>query len=84
MRKSTQHRNRLRVGILDLDIFGPSIPKLMGLDRSEEPRLTSGQSRSAQAAASLDHRSRRWRPNTFGEPWDAVHVDGLPAAEVRV
>lgn len=31
-----------RVGILDLDIFGPSIPKLMGLESSEEPRLTEG------------------------------------------
>lgn len=31
-----------RVGILDLDIFGPSIPKLMGLENTPEPRLTSG------------------------------------------
>ncbi|KAA1475454.1 P-loop containing nucleoside triphosphate hydrolase protein [Dentipellis sp. KUC8613] len=31
---------RLRVGVLDLDIFGPSVPKLMGLDRAEEPNLT--------------------------------------------
>ncbi|KAI0320137.1 P-loop containing nucleoside triphosphate hydrolase protein [Amylostereum chailletii] len=30
-----------RVGILDLDIFGPSIPKLMGLDLAPEPNLTS-------------------------------------------
>ncbi|KAH8096856.1 P-loop containing nucleoside triphosphate hydrolase protein [Cristinia sonorae] len=31
-----------RVGILDLDIFGPSTPKLMGLESAEEPRLTEG------------------------------------------
>lgn len=24
-----------RVGLLDLDIFGPSVPKLLGLDRGE-------------------------------------------------
>ncbi|KAI0068515.1 P-loop containing nucleoside triphosphate hydrolase protein [Artomyces pyxidatus] len=34
-------RRRARVGILDLDIFGPSVPKLMGLDRADEPHLTS-------------------------------------------
>ncbi|KAJ7479973.1 P-loop containing nucleoside triphosphate hydrolase protein [Mycena galericulata] len=33
---------RLRVGVLDLDIFGPSVPTLMGLQNSEEPLLTSG------------------------------------------
>lgn len=31
-----------RVGLLDLDIFGPSIPKLMGLEGAGEPMLTSG------------------------------------------
>ncbi|KAI0946899.1 hypothetical protein AcW1_010227 [Taiwanofungus camphoratus] len=32
---------RPRVGLLDLDIFGPSIPKLMGLESAEKPNLTS-------------------------------------------
>ncbi|KAI0762784.1 P-loop containing nucleoside triphosphate hydrolase protein [Fomes fomentarius] len=31
---------RPRVGILDLDIFGPSIPKLMALENADEPELT--------------------------------------------
>ena len=35
-------QSRLRVGLLDLDIFGPSVPKLMGLDTAEEPHLTDG------------------------------------------
>lgn len=32
---------RPRIGLLDLDLFGPSTPKLMGLDDSDEPELTS-------------------------------------------
>ncbi|KAK2462782.1 hypothetical protein APHAL10511_005173 [Amanita phalloides] len=32
---------RLRIGILDLDVFGPSIPTLMGLQNAPEPQLTA-------------------------------------------
>jgi len=37
-------RPRKKVGILDLDVFGPSVPKLMGLEGLGEPELTSGMS----------------------------------------
>ncbi|TFK24560.1 P-loop containing nucleoside triphosphate hydrolase protein [Coprinopsis marcescibilis] len=32
---------RLKVGVLDLDVFGPSVPTLMGLTNAGEPDLTS-------------------------------------------
>lgn len=35
-------QGRLRVGLLDLDIFGPSVPKHMGLEFVDEPRLSEG------------------------------------------
>lgn len=33
---------RLRVGVLDLDVFGPSVPTLMGLQHTDKPPLTAG------------------------------------------
>ncbi|TKY88994.1 hypothetical protein EX895_002235 [Sporisorium graminicola] len=38
---SEQVNMKPRVGLLDLDIFGPSVPKLMGLEGMGEPDLTS-------------------------------------------
>ncbi|KAA1063764.1 hypothetical protein PGTUg99_004535 [Puccinia graminis f. sp. tritici] len=35
-----QKSSALNVGLLDLDIFGPSVPKLMGLDEGLSPELT--------------------------------------------
>ena len=37
---SIRNQAALNVGLLDLDIFGPSVPKLMGLEEGLSPELT--------------------------------------------
>ncbi|KAG0152375.1 hypothetical protein CROQUDRAFT_719213 [Cronartium quercuum f. sp. fusiforme G11] len=34
-------RSSMKIGLLDLDIFGPSVPKIMGLEGGLQPELTS-------------------------------------------
>ncbi|KAG8840953.1 hypothetical protein FRB91_005495, partial [Serendipita sp. 411] len=35
------HPSRPRVGVLDLDIFGPSLPRIMGLRDAPEPEVNN-------------------------------------------
>jgi ATP-binding protein involved in chromosome partitioning len=41
-----------RIGLLDLDIFGPSVPKLFGLENAGDPRLSAGECKGAPRHAS--------------------------------
>lgn len=73
----------LRVGLLDLDIFGPSIPKLMGLERAGEPDLSRCASlflpvvpsSSTQLIPVMSDPSRSSPPTN--EPRNPLHVHGL-------
>ena len=47
-----------RIGLLDLDIFGPSVPKLMGLEGAGEPELTT--SAFQRDARKLQPRNGAW------------------------
>ena len=71
--------SRKKVGILDLDIFGPSIPTLMGLNRGEEPELTN--SELLGTACFTELRNTRRRIDPINESWDPLHVYGLPPAQ---
>lgn len=91
LRNASSTTTRLRVGILDLDVFGPSIPTLMGLQNSPEPELTACAFVLSYFTASLyvHHPSYdfwiliaflSWRHQTPDESRGSVHVYGLPAS----
>lgn len=71
---------RPRVGVLDLDIFGPSIPKLMGLDRAEEPNLTPGLPVHPLSGycGHPNTVTTSWCPHPISKSWPAMHVHGIP------
>lgn len=84
MRKPRSLGRRLRVGILDLDIFGPSVPTLMGLQHSDEPALTSGRFSSHCPFHPLHYPASKRRCNiAYHEPWTADHVNGIPSPKVN-
>lgn len=80
MRQGAGQR-RLRVGLLDLDIFGPSIPKLMGLESVDEPHITDGTSSmfSHHFIVCSETVFTSWRARPTHEPWRALHVHGIPS-----
>ncbi|POY70055.1 hypothetical protein BMF94_6942 [Rhodotorula taiwanensis] len=62
-------RPKPRVGLLDLDIFGPSIPKLMGLEGAGEPMLTDDNRLTPLRAHGLPCMSMGFLlPNTAPDP----------------
>ena len=73
-----------RVGLLDLDLFGPSVPKLMGLDGAGEPELTLRElAHQHRLDIEPDDVVCRKRPHTPRESRHFVHVDGLSATSCR-
>jgi ATP-binding protein involved in chromosome partitioning len=70
-------RHRARVGVLDLDIFGPSIPKLLGLETAGEPHLTSSSSSHSHILVLCD-----FLPTTSGGALIPLTNHGLPAMSI--
>ena len=81
LRRNRQTQGRLRVGILDLDIFGPSIPVLMGLQNAGEPSLTEsmGLLPFSESSTAINLTVCRWGDHSTNE-WASLHVDGLSSS----
>jgi Mrp family chromosome partitioning ATPase len=70
-----------RVGLLDLDIFGPSIPKLMGLEDMGEPELTKGKRGCTIWYDSVTDIGRIRRSiDSPRQSWNPVHVYGISSS----
>ncbi|BGP52666.1 hypothetical protein JCM8202v2_000222 [Rhodotorula sphaerocarpa] len=72
-----------RVGLLDLDIFGPSIPKLMGLEGAGEPLLTEDtpvvwRGMMVMKAVQQLLFDVDWRAANGGEDLDVLVIDTPP------
>jgi hypothetical protein len=63
----------LRVGLLDADIYGPSAPRMMGVDG--EPSLRGRQAAAAGSPRHQDHVDRL--PGRRGQGDDLARADGL-------
>jgi ATP-binding protein involved in chromosome partitioning len=70
LRGNRKTQSPLRVGVLDLDIFGPSIPTLMGLQNAGEPALNESaySSRRRSSFNSTSHVEGAILPLTNGLP----------------
>ncbi len=68
-------RNGLRSGILDADIYGPSVPTIMGLLEAGEPRLN--ESKSGLRAAAGWHPQSNKKPN--GEQGTTLSLSRITA-----
>ncbi|GAA5907621.1 hypothetical protein JCM6882_004425 [Rhodosporidiobolus microsporus] len=76
---------RPRVGVLDLDIFGPSIPKLMGLEGVGEPYLTKENRLTPLRAHGLPCMSMGFLlPNSPPPDADPTDVDAASGADMPV
>ncbi|GAA5843916.1 hypothetical protein JCM11251_002247 [Rhodosporidiobolus azoricus] len=76
---------RPRVGVLDLDIFGPSIPKLMGLEGVGEPYLTKENRLTPLRAHGLPCMSMGFLlPNTPPADADPSDLDAASGADTPV
>lgn len=75
--------HRPRVGILDLDIFGPSIPTLMGLQHSDDPHLTSGSCSGTHPELPGDSVTS-WSSRSYNKSWHSYNVYGLPCPSATI